>query len=248
MQSDVQSEQQTNMRYKPLRGYHLISFILLRNFDQVALTVEHVIPIEHWSQLQLWHSRKESETNVAQTSTTRNHTADTSQYWIQIQPPIRLNCQQIKGQPFIAKGAHLQAAETIEPSETIAAQIATEPHLIWLEFGQLKFRKQSTLSPVDCSKLLRPVKPTVMPLWEPNGIAEKASTVKEKVYSIRNTHSMLDLEQLRTGESETFLSALRGKKDTAPTQGGAHRRKHSLWQRIGAAFGQKKIALTKIRQ
>lgn len=190
------------LKYKPLKGHHPVSFVLLRDFEQVVLTVKQFIPEEYWSHIRLWRSSDDLQATGT----------SSSQYWIQLQPPVRLNCQQIKGYPFIAKGEHFQAGEMLKPEKPITELGATEPCLVWLEFGELKVRQQKSLKPISCSKLLNPLAASLQPLWQPNIVTENASTVRERIYPQRDTHSMLALEQLKTGEAVNFVKAMRGEK------------------------------------
>jgi hypothetical protein len=117
-----------------------------------------------------------------------------------------------------------------------------EPHLYWLEAGNIQTIEQKSLQPISCHTLIQPLNPGFLPLWELSTEmpteTETASVLRETVAPVQDLSQALALEQLqRRGESQAFLDAIRydrpmHDRSVAPT-------KPSVWQRVLRLFSTK---------
>ena len=147
------------IRYKPLKGCPLVTFVKVNSLAQAASVLQTAVPRDRWLQVQLW--------------------AHGSSYWLQFKPALRIDCDRLAAQAFIATGIHHQAAAVLIDPE--APPLPAASCLRWLEQGQLQQIEQQQLTKVSFSQLLAPPPTAWQPLWKAKPL-EVASLLKNKIY------------------------------------------------------------------
>lgn len=216
------------MRYKPLRGHHLVTFILLQTRDQVVATIQQDIPQHQWNRLRIWRHDQ--------------------QYWIQLDPPVRLNCQTLNGIAFIAQGHHHQAAERLETDLFIGGDSC----LVWLAFGQRQVVQIRHLEAIAVHQFLQIPEPQTLSTWTPPTLQEVPSHIIDQANTARDPQGVLALETYRVNpESKAFLQAI---KDGQPMprsrrsllsqmrqgkrEADGSKSQPSLWQQLSTILGR----------